>query len=133
MNRKGFTLIELLATIALLAIISIVSFVSIGAIVKQSRVNDCESLVLNIKSAAKEYISDNRYLPAADSWENIVNITAKTLIDGHYLSGPIYNPFDNNEELSSSNISVSITLDDNYTVKNVQVTNPNFLETCQFG
>ena len=61
MNSRGFTLIELIVTIALLAIIAVISFVSINSIVNQSRVNDCETLVNNIKSAANSYVSDNRY------------------------------------------------------------------------
>ena len=59
--KNGFTLIELIATIALLAIIAIISFVSINGVVNQSKVNNCESLMMNIKTAAKEYVSDNRY------------------------------------------------------------------------
>ena len=60
MNNKGFTLVELIATIALLAVIAIISFVSINEVINQSKVNDCKNLLFSIKSAAKEYVSDNR-------------------------------------------------------------------------
>ena len=53
MNNKGFTLIELIATLALLAVISVISFVSITSVVNKSKINNCESLVKNIKMAAK--------------------------------------------------------------------------------
>ena len=61
MNNKGFTLVELIATIALLSIIAIISFVSISGILQKSKINDCNNLLVSIKSATKEYISDNRY------------------------------------------------------------------------
>ena len=52
MNRKGFTLIELVATIALLANIAIISFVSINGVIDKSKIDNCKSLVSNIKSAS---------------------------------------------------------------------------------
>ena len=76
MNKKGFTLVELVATIALLGIIAIISFVSINGVINQSKVDNCKSLVGNIKSAAKEYVSDNRY--KLNSY-NDLNITVKTI------------------------------------------------------
>ena len=115
MNRKGFTLIELIATIALLAIIAIISFVSINGVINKSKIDNCKSLVNNIKSASKEYVSDNRYsLTSNDD----LNITAKTLIDGNYLSSPITNPFDNNVPIYGIDISIRIKLADDYTVSN---------------
>ena len=107
LNNKGFTLIELIATIALLAVIAIISFVSINGVVNQSKVNDCEALVMNIKSAAKEYVSDNRYASINK------NITAQDLINGKYLSSPIINPF-TKEDIDASTIKINITLKEDY-------------------
>ena len=106
MNNKGFTLIELIATIALLAVISIISFVSVNGVINQNKVNNCESLMMNIKTAAKEYVSDNRYNITLNKDENkwyfnenrieeieingeiieYIVITGDKLIDNHYKS-----------------------------------------------
>ena len=118
LNNKGFTLIELIATIALLAVIAIISFVSINGVVNQSKVNDCESLIMNIKSATKEYFSDRRY----DSLEYV--ITANKLIENKYLTGPIKNPF-TKEEIDPKNIGITIKPrdDDDYSVDTITVKN----------
>ena len=131
MNNKGFTLIELLATVALLAIIVTISFVSINSIIKQSKVNNCEIIVNNLKSAASEYVSDNRY--KNDFVNSITNfkttITADTLVNGNYLKGSIKNPFDNNE-ITPSTIEISIELNDDYTLKTATITKPDVLTNC---
>ena len=114
LNNKGFTLIELIATIALLAVIAIISFVSINGVVNQSKVNDCESLIMNIKSATKEYASDNRYGSINK------NITAQDLINGKYLSSPIINPF-TKEDIDASTIKINITLKDDYSADVISV------------
>lgn len=119
LNNKGFTLIELIATIALLAVIAIISFVSINGVVNQSKVNDCESLIMNIKSAAKEYVSDNRY---NFNNNNSFEITAQKLIDDKYLSSPIVNPF-TKEDIVASTIKINITLKDDYSANTVTVKN----------
>ena len=122
MNNKGFTLVELIATIALLAVIAIISFVSINEVVTQSKINDCENLVLSIKSAAKEYVSDNRYNNDFDNDnDKIENITSKILIDNNYLSGNIANPFDNNKIIKAENIKIQIQLNNDYTAKKVDL------------
>lgn len=126
-NNKGFTLIELIATIALLAVIAIISFVSINGVINQSKVNDCESLLLNIKGAAKEYVSDNRY---SLNNNNALDITAKKLIDYKYLSGPIKNPF-TNEEIIADSIKIEITLKDDYSTKKVIVKNETNEVKCK--
>lgn len=114
MNNKGFTLIELVATIALLAVISVISFVSINAVITESKVKDCESLVNNIKSATKEYVSDNRY----NSSFNKNDIT----IDKLNLSSDLINPF-TKEKLSSSDVKIEVTLNTDYTVKTIDIKN----------
>ena len=132
MNTKGFTLVELVATIALLAVISIISFVSINEVVDQSRVNDCKNLLSSIRSAAKEYVSNNRY--KSDFIDNVdeelmsVEMDAKSLIDGNYLSGSIVNPFDSSEEINASNIRIVVQLKDNYAAKDVYLYKRTVLE-----
>lgn len=126
LNNKGFTLIELIATIALLAVIAIISFVSINGVVNQSKVNDCESLIMNIKTAAKEYVSDNRYGSINK------NITAQDLINGKYLSSPIVNPF-TKEDIDASSIKINITLKDDYSADTVTVKNGTNDIKCEDG
>lgn len=139
MNRKGFTLIELIVTIALLAVVSIISFVSITGIINDSKEKDCNNLVKSIKSATKDYISDNRYNNVFISNVFISNVTgyntydmsANILTDENYLSSPITNPFDTKSEIEPSSITIEITLNKDYTVKNISISNPDVLENCQ--
>jgi prepilin-type N-terminal cleavage/methylation domain-containing protein len=121
MNNKGFTLIELISTIALLAIIALISFVSINGVIKNNKISNCENLVKNIKVAAREYVSDNRY---KFNDNNNKTIDVKTLIDEKYLKGPIINPF-TNEEISGKDISVKIELNSDYSSKEIHVYNKN--------
>ena len=129
MNNKGFTLIELIATIALLGVISIISFVSINGVIKKSKVNDCESLVSNIKSAAKEYVSDNRYNFSSNE---SFSIMADKLINDNYLSSPIVNPF-NKEDIDANTIKITIELKDDYSAKNIVVMNGDGVINCESG
>lgn len=117
MNNRGFTLIELIATIALLSVIAVISFVSINGIITQNKVNECNILVNNIKSAATEYVSDNRYNDV-----NFSNLTALTLIDSDdaYLSSPIINPI-TGSEVDAENIKITVTLNSDRTAKSVTV------------
>lgn len=125
MNKKGFTLIELIATIALLGIIVTISFVSINKVLETGKKNDCIALVQNIKSASKEYASDNRYNRIFTNTisNNTKDLNVKVLVDEHYLSKPIINPFDNKEipESDFQNIKIKLTFNNNYTVNTVDV------------
>ncbi len=135
MNNKGFTLIELLVTIALLAVLSIIAFVSVNAMIQKSRVNDCNSLKGSIETAAKEYVSDNRY---NNTFINKVigskvTLNAKELINSKYLTGPIVNPFTKKELTNPQTITVTATLYDNYTVKTVSISgtgDASFINEC---
>lgn len=127
MNNKGFTLVELIATIALLAIIAVISFVSINEVVKQSKVSDCENIVRSIKSATKEYASDNRYTFTSNA---TFEITANDLISLEYLTSPVVNPF-TNEEIDATDIKINVELNSDYTVKNITIGAPEILKTCE--
>ena len=120
MNNKGFTLIELIITIALLAVISIISFVSINGVIEDNRVRNCENLGKSIISAAKEYVSDNRY---SFTNNNDQIIDANDLISDNYLSGEIVNPFNNKKINNTENIKITIKLNSDYTAKEVIIKN----------
>ena len=96
MNNRGFTLIELIVTIALLALISTISVSVIGNIRGKHNVNSYYELLKNVESAAKLYVTDNRYnLKSIDSSINIVctdtnkintfYIPIKDLVDNGFL------------------------------------------------
>ena len=123
-NKSGFTLIELLATVTLLAIIAAISFVSINAVVKNNKDTQYKNLQNSIKVAARDYGSDNKYEERSGT-EISVGLS-KLLSDG-YLTGPIKNPY-TNEEMSDSDIegvSVIITFDGNNKVTNVTINGLN--------
>ena len=126
MNNKGFTLIELVATIGLLAVISIISYVSINKVLIESKISDCEQLVMSIKSAAKDYISDNRYNLTSNS---NVEINALYLINNKYLTGPIVDPFNKTEITDDGlkNIKIIVELNPDYAVKKINIEAPSFL------
>ena len=122
MNRKGFTLIELIVTIALLAVVSIISFVSITGIINDSKEKNCNNLVKSIKSATKDYISDNRYnnVFVSNVTDDTYYMSAKILTDENYLSSPITNPFDNKTDISNY-IKIKVEYNSDYTPKNILV------------
>jgi len=131
MNNKGFTLVELIATIALLAIISVISFVSINAVINNNKVSNCKNLVGNVKSATKEYVSDNRY-----SYENndTKRFNVKVLIDGNYFSEPVKDPFNTSEDLEYDDIQIIVDLKDDYTVNTITIKNASGMTVnCDSG
>ena len=132
MNKRGFTLIELLVTIALLSIIAIISFVSINKIIEKSKVNDCEILVNNIKNAASEYVSDNRYKSSFVSsvTDYTLAINASTLVNGNYLKGQIIDPFSKNE-IVASDIMINLYLNNDYTLDSAVISEPVVLTNCE--
>ena len=136
MNNRGFTLIELITTIALLAVIAIISFISISRVIEQSKVNDCNSIASNIKTAAMEYAADNRYNntfvsnTSRDENNNIIyELTADELVNKNYLNGKIINPF-TKDEILPNDIFLTIVLNDGYATKSVIIEGPDVLNTC---
>ena len=122
-DNNGFTLIELVATIALLGLIAIISFVSITGVLKESKVKDCENLVISIKNAAKEYASDNRYNSTFDSdGDKKEEITGRNLVTENYLVNSIINPFDSTTDITD-NVKIEISLTNDYSVSSVIVKN----------
>lgn len=118
MNNRGFTLIELIVTIALLALISTISVNVIGNIRSKHNVNSYYELLKNVESAAKLYVTDNRYnlkslgIDIKCPNDNTFMISLKELVDNGYLT------IDNDEIknfdgsiLSLSENSVTVTYD----------------------
>lgn len=119
MNRKGFTLIELIVTIALLAVVSIISFVSITNIINDSKEKNCNNLVKSIKSATKDYISDNRYTDELYMPDGSIKEVFNTSNISKYLNGDLVNPYDN--KTISNNIIIRVEYNSDNTPKNISV------------
>lgn len=119
MNRKGFTLIELIVTIALLAVVSIISFVSITGIINDSKEKNCNNLVKSIKSATKDYISDNRYTDELYMPDGSIKEVFNTSNISKYLNGDLVNPYDN--KTISNNIIIRVEYNSDNTPKNISV------------
>lgn len=119
MNRKGFTLIELIVTIALLAVVSIISFVSITNIINDSKEKNCNNLVKSIKSATKDYISDNRYTDELYTPDGSIKKVFNTSNISKYLNGDLVNPYDN--KTISNNIIIRVEYNSDNTPKNISV------------
>ena len=92
MNNRGFTLIELIVTIALLALISTISVSVIGNIRGKHNVNAYYELLKNVESAAKLYVTDNRYnlksvgIDIKCPNNNTFTISLQKLVDNGYLT-----------------------------------------------
>ncbi len=125
LNNKGFTLVEVLAVIVILSILMAIMVPSVSNILKKNRENNYKDLKSSIVSAAKVYLSDNRYEVTISSCiNNKANITSindialidsklkiKTLVDAGNLkttsAGKILNPKDKTSlDLNNSYIIV---------------------------
>lgn len=120
MNRKGFTLIELIVTIALLAVVSIISFVSITGIINDSKEKNCNNLVKSIKSATKDYISDNRYTDELYNKDGSIKTEFNISNISKYLNGDLVNPYDNKTDISKY-IKIKVEYNSDNTPKNISV------------
>lgn len=97
LNNKGFTLIEVLAVIVILSILMAIMVPSVGNIMKKNKEDNYQNLKDSIISAAKIYVSDNRYQIIVGSCT-----TTNTKVD--VLSV-------NDQTLSSSKLPISFLVD----------------------
>lgn len=144
LSNKGFTLIELLAVVVILGVLSAITVPTVTSLINKNKEDNYESLKKSILSAAKIYISDNRYNITLDSTPcNDVNktrdiksidgtdltdnkITIITLTNSGNLNDgreTIINPKNNNQKLDLDNSYVIVkyncnTKDYDYTIDN---------------
>lgn len=124
MNNRGFTLIELIVTIALLALISTISVSVIGNIRGKHNVNSYYELLKNVESAAKLYVTDNRYnlksvgIDIKCPNNNTFTISLQKLVDSGYLTT------DNNEIKNFD--GSTLTLSENKVTVTYDCTKKNF-------
>ena len=116
MNRRGFTLIEVIMVVVLMSIILLLLVPNVFVLVEKNNEKACNSIKNNIESAAKMYVTNNKY-DLGFSCGTTKNITFQTLIDSGDLkldsTGKIVNPI-NESEVSLANI-VKVTY--NYNIK----------------
>ena len=143
LNNKGFTLIEVLAVVVILSVLAAIMVPSVNYIINQNKENNYENLKNSIISAAKIYLSDNRYEISinklcSNATEKIAitsingkNLTdsklpIKWLVDSKSLStnsdGDIINPSDKNKKLN---------LDDSYVLVKYQCSNKDYTYTLE--
>jgi len=111
MKRKGFTLVEVIVVLAILAILLLLLVPGAFAIFAKSKEKSCTSLIGNIESAAKVYVTNNKY-DLNFVCGGTKDITLQTLIDSGDLTledDEFVNPL-TDEEIALSN-TVSVTYD----------------------
>lgn len=91
-NKKGFTLIELIMVIVIIAILSLVLVPNIFTFINKNNIKSCESLEKNIISAAKIYVTNNKYDLGFDCSGQSKGISLQSLVDSGDLTEPITNP-----------------------------------------
>ena len=121
LNNRGFTLIEVLAVIVILSILMAIMVPNVGKILEKNKKDNYADLEKSIISAAKIYVSDNRYeiqvdLDSCTTSSQFVNVTSiggnlldgsklfiDTLVDAGNLktnsSGEVVNPMNKNQKL----------------------------------
>lgn len=124
LNNKGFTLVELLAVVVILSILISIMVPSVNYLIDKNKEDNYEKLKSGIISAAKVYLSDNRYeIDLKDKTDGICDngkteedinkvgentltdskLLIKTLVDNNNLStdseGNIINPKDKSQIL----------------------------------
>lgn len=108
MNNKGFTLLEVILTVAVLAVIVMIITPSIMGLMRKSKEDSYNNLVNSIISAAKTYVSDNRYTLKDDNGvaltceNNIIYISLNTLVESGDLNSPVVDPR-TNEDINLNN------------------------------
>lgn len=95
MNKKGFTMIELLMVIAILGLLSLILVPGVIEMSNQNNIKSCQSLKKNIISAAKIYVTENKYELGFDCENNKEKtVSIDTLVETGKLKGPVINPID---------------------------------------
>ena len=128
LNSKGFTLVEVLAVIVILGVLAAITVPAVSSVMEQNKQNGFKNLQKSIISAAKIYISDNKYnitLSGTCGTErpigsvlgnNISNsqIPIKLLVDSGDLNdgnGNIVNPQNRNQKLDLTNSYITVKYD----------------------
>lgn len=61
MNRKGFTLVEVLIVLAIIALLVLILVPNVFIMIDKNNEKSCNNIINNIESAAKLYVTNNKY------------------------------------------------------------------------
>lgn len=126
MNKKGFTLVEVILAIAIMALLVLILVPNVIALLNKNNVKSCNNLKSNIESAAKMYVTNNKY-KLGFKCDTPKNITFKTLVDSGDLkldsTGKLTNPIDKTViDLEKNKVTVVYSCSNNtftYTVNDI--------------
>lgn len=110
LNRKGFTLIEVIVVIVIIVLLSLILIPNVMLFVSKNNKDMCYKLKDNIESAAKMYVSENKYELGFNCEGNPIEIGLSTLIDTGKISSPVINPV-TNKPVSNDDVKVEVKYD----------------------
>ena len=125
LNKKGYTLVEVLAVLVILGAIMAIAIPNIASIINKNKTDNLEYIKKSIITAAKGYITDNRYEISVDGIcseeeEHSINkieettlvdskIPVSTLIEKRYLKNKIIKkPNNTTETLNTTDTKITI-------------------------
>ncbi|MBQ8193539.1 MAG: type II secretion system protein [Bacilli bacterium] len=136
MNKKGFTLVEIILVIAIMALLVIILVPNIFIMIDKNNEKSFNNLKNNIESAAKIYVTNNKYNLNITCYDQnkpdktTTEIKFQTLIDSGELktdsTGKITNPINDSEILLSNVVKVIYNCDTrlfSYEVTGIDCTN----------
>ena len=114
MNNKGFTLLEVILVVAILSVITLIIVPSVSSLLNKNKSEQYENLKKSIISAAKMYVSDNRYDLGINCTNNIYQFTIELnkLVDAGDLSSPVIDPRDKSEIELSNVVNITYNCSD---------------------
>ena len=112
MNRRGFTLIEVILVLVIIVMLSLILIPNVMLFVGKNDKDMCNKMKDNFISAAKMYVSENKYELGFSCSNNSKLISLQTLIAAGKLTSPIENPV-TKKEVDARKIDVEVTFDCN--------------------
>lgn len=119
MNKRGFTLVEVILVVAILALLVIVLVPNVFVMIDKNKVESCEALRNNVESAAKVYVSNNKYSMGFEcgvgktlTIRNLVNSGDLKTDDTNIITNPIDDNivlYDGNNNPIIDNVRVVVT------------------------
>lgn len=111
MKRKGFTLVELLGVLTLIGLIAVIALPTVDSILKRSRNKSLENTKNSIKTAARNWLTDYKYL-LSDNGDQII-LTLGDLKELGYIDYDIKNPTTEICLSNSNKVTITRVKDDN--------------------
>ena len=112
LNRKGFTLVEVLAVIIILSMLMAITIPNVNTLINEQKNRALENIEKSIISAAKIYMSDNKYdltfdtNPCTNDPSTTVSV-GELINKGYIKQKKIKNP-NNNTQILRPNKNIEI-------------------------